>query len=850
MDGVDNGLEHGFKLKPGFVSIRREAVAYEFGESGVGEVAFVDFLKADKLLPADEFHTLSYRVGYCNAVIGRGGNNVAAAVGFAVRANEADVDGVNDGLALSGELDLRSLAIGELPAVVIDEGHSGVHVVRDVRAAAILGAELVNEVLGIKGDVAVVLPVLQLIGSDFIAGLVEIDESPVVRSSRRDAIDIDVYQLVDFISSGRFGRAHDLAGDGGDIASDYPSLIRAIPGQHERLFGVVGISMPVRDLLVVGGKNEVVIRLDGANARREVYSNIAVVLIQVETLVGVLGICVDAVEDYIKLIQLILGRLTGLAGLFRLLCLVNRGGGRNGHIADGDGIFHGLTGVRLRHGVGVVNVYGAISRDIDSDRAGVYGVTGAIDNNGATIAPHGVGDLDARGGDTVEVGDGDSVLKHIANSGRTLAVGNGNGLVYVELGHGLGARLFAGVFDAVVVDVELNDIAAALGSRGYREITIIDALVDRDGAKFRTVSGICGDDYMRYVVYENRVVFLLTHSGQIVVHEVVIIAPSICVRAYAVIRVGIAAVFCVNRNFNRIPIYIVTAIEFLYAIFKEIAVVHYMDFGGFGRQRLLRINDSIFSYGSRLNKRLPAVIPIRPRYELIRRIRIFWVSRHIIAERLPVIYEAHGVEGIVVSYVGSFFVIEVHNMEFVIIERNVVVWGQRFFLTSKFKLARRDLNRVFHITIFYICNGDVRDILRLNFLAVCAVAGYHKVSVVLFSIYTRKALIALRAEFLRPGRFNRDYLGVFVNIYVLAIQHLQHLIVINAIRHCKPVYFTRYAGISRVFYQINGQDQIITAAEYERVTVRSFADARNAVRLIPNTIVVNICDFVAIICQH
>ena len=176
------------------------------------------------------------------------------------------------------------------------------------------------------------------------------------------------------------------------------------------------------------------------------------------------------------------------------------------------------------------------------------------------------------------------------------------------------------------------------------------------------------------------------------------------------------------------------------------------------------------------------------------------------------INEAHGVEGIVVSCVGSFFVIEVHNMEFVIIERNVVVRGQRFFLTSKFKLSRRDLNRAFHITIC-ICNGDVRDIRRRNFLEVCAVAGYHKVSVVLFSIYTRKTLIALRAEFFRPGRFNRDYLGVFVNIYVLAIQHLQHLIVINAIRHCKPVYFTRYAGISRVFYQINGQDQIITAAE-------------------------------------
>ena len=597
------------------------------------------------------------------------------------------MDGVNDGLALSGELDLRSLAIGELPAVVIDEGHSGVHVVRDVRAAAILGAELVNEVLGIKGDVAVVLPVLQLNGSDFIAGLVEIDESPVVRSSRRDAIDIDVYQLVDFISSGRFGRAHDQAGDGGDIASDYPSLILAIPGQHERLFGVVGISMPVRDLLIIGGKNEAVIRLDGANARREVYNNNAVVQIQMETLVGVLGICVDAVEDYIKLIQLFLSGVTGLVGSgLGLLYLVNRGVDRIAHFAGGDGIFHGRTGVRLRHGVGVVNDHGAISRDIDSDVVTVFASGNglrlavlAANHDGAAAFPHGVGDLDVRSGTTAVVGDGDSVLKHIANSGRTLVAGNGNGLSYVELGHGLGARLFAafvGVFDAVVVDVELNDIAAALGSRGYREITIIDALVDRDGAKFRTVSGICGDDYMRYVVYENRVVFLLTHSGQIVVHEVVIIAPSICVRADVVIRVGMAAVFCVNRNFNRIPIYIVTVIEFLYAISKEIVVVHYMDFGGIGRQRLLRINDSIFSYGSRLNKRLPAVILIRPRYELIRRIRIFRVSRHtaVLGYSLTAyIHIANVIESIIITRICASFIIKCHYVRSVISSFNPVM---------------------------------------------------------------------------------------------------------------------------------------------------------------------------------
>ena len=789
MDGVDDGLEHGLKRKPGFVSVGREFVAYELGESGVGEVAGVDFLKADELLPAYELHVLSYRVGYCNAVIGRGGNNVAAAVGFAVRANEGHVYGVDDGLALdaegpagvgslpgaggevigqsngselaygggqrmgaglellafvvrggvgtavsegnrgdkgivlggelgavsvfndagyelavighsrgeilllntgivlnldleqlselfgggnfnaaldadgnavlidnplavspgkdelhlalrsggsmgafneaignvillgilghyrgygdgidavilgdfargiaasyevevypavvysrflvvvhanrqrgegvligalsrggalSDELDLRILAIhelpavvvvvdeaydgvlivrgvraaailgaelvnevlgikgdvavvlpvlqlngsdfiaglvgihespvvlarlrgaldidfyqgvdfligrliyaldgeldllihalGELPAVVIDEGHSGVHVVRDVRAAAILGAELVNEVLGFKGDVADVLPeVIQRNVSDVIAGLVGIHESPVVRSSRRDAIDIDVYQLVDFISSGRFGRAHDLAGDGG-IASDFPSFRLGAPGQHECPFGVVGVIMPVRDLLIIGGKNEAVIRLDGANARREVYNNNAVVQIQMETLVVVLGIFVDAVEVYGELIQLILGRVTGLVGRrLGLLCLVNRGGGRSGHFADGDGVTHGVTGVSVLHRVGVVNVHGVISRDIDSDVATAFASGNelkravlAANLDGAAAFPHGVGDNDVLGGDVVEAANGDSVLKHIANSGRPLVVGNGNGLVYVKLGHRLG----------------------------------------------------------------------------------------------------------------------------------------------------------------------------------------------------------------------------------------------------------------------------------------------------------------------------------------------------------------------------------------------------------------------------
>ena len=352
-----------------------------------------------------------------------------------------ELDGDFLGLALSDELDLRILAIGELPAVVIDEGHSGVPVVRDVRAAAILGAELFNEVLGIKSDVAVVLPVLQLNGSDFIAVRVGIHESPVVLRPKRDAIDKDFYQIADFISSGLVGRAHDLAGDGG-IASDFPSFRLGAPGQHERPFSGIGVIMPRRDLLIIGVKNEVVIRIDGADARHVVYNNNAVVPIQMETLVVVLGICVGALEDYGELIQLILGRVTGLVGRrLGLLSLVNRGGGRSGHFADGDGVTHGVTGVSVLHRVGVVNDHRATGRDIDSDRAGVYGVTGAIDNNGATIAPHGVGDNDVLGGDVVEAANGDSVLKHIANSGRPLAVGNGNGLLYVELGHGLRARI-------------------------------------------------------------------------------------------------------------------------------------------------------------------------------------------------------------------------------------------------------------------------------------------------------------------------------------------------------------------------------------------------------------------------
>ena len=290
------------------------------------------------------------------------------------------------------------------------------------------------------------------------------------------------------------GLAHDLAGDGG-IASDFPSFRLGAPGQHERPFGVVGVIMPVRDLLIIGGKNEAVIRLDGANARREVYNNNAVVQIQMETLVGVLDIFVDAVKDYGKLIQLILGRVTGLVGRrLGLLSLVNRGGGRSGHFADGDGVIHGLTGVRLRHGVGVVNDHGAISRDIDSDVVTAFAVSGnvlkmavlAVNLDGAAASPHGVGDNDVPGGDVAVVGDGDSVLKHIANSGRTLAVGNGNGLSYVELGHRLGARLFA----AFVVNFSAN----------YGLIFIITVVCTNGGTVTRNDGDCIGEAVIDYIV--------------------------------------------------------------------------------------------------------------------------------------------------------------------------------------------------------------------------------------------------------------------------------------------------------------------------------------------------------------
>ena len=63
------------------------------------------------------------------------------------------------------------------------------------------------------------------------------------------------------------GVALDLAGDGGS-ASDVPSFRYGVPGQQQRPFGVIGISMPARDLLVVSLKNKLVIRGNSA----DVYS--------------------------------------------------------------------------------------------------------------------------------------------------------------------------------------------------------------------------------------------------------------------------------------------------------------------------------------------------------------------------------------------------------------------------------------------------------------------------------------------------------------------------------------------------------------------------------------------------
>ena len=109
MDGVIgvgfNGFifKHGLELQPGLVGVGGEVVADQRGKCGVGELAGIDLLKANELLPAHKGLALGYGVGYLHAYVGHSGNNIAAAISFAVRAYKADVDGVNDLLALDAE---------------------------------------------------------------------------------------------------------------------------------------------------------------------------------------------------------------------------------------------------------------------------------------------------------------------------------------------------------------------------------------------------------------------------------------------------------------------------------------------------------------------------------------------------------------------------------------------------------------------------------------------------------------------------------------------------------------------------------------------------------------------------
>ena len=213
-----------------------EVVTDELGQ--VLEVEHEVIVEHVHVLPADELH--AFRSGG-NSGLNRGGQSGLRISGSntaflpnglpsGVVLAKFNVDGVDDGLALSGELDLRILALGELPAAVIDEGHSGIPVVRGV--GAVLLADLADKIAGVNGNVAVVLPeAIQRNVSDVIAFLVEAEESPVVRSSRRDAIDIDVYQLINFISSGFVGSGLGLVAVARDIDAELIPIIgiRACP---------------------------------------------------------------------------------------------------------------------------------------------------------------------------------------------------------------------------------------------------------------------------------------------------------------------------------------------------------------------------------------------------------------------------------------------------------------------------------------------------------------------------------------------------------------------------------------------------------------------------------------------
>ena len=231
MDGVDDGLEHGFELKPGFVGVGCEVVAHELGESGVGEVAVVDFLKPDELLPADEFHALSHRVGYLDSAVKHRGDNVAAAVGFAVRANEADVDGVigvglNGGLAhnLDGYGQLASCHSPRLVNIVEGKRHGGGLAVRE--AVLCLGVGVVPGLIH-SG--------IERYFDGGVVGLFNINERAVkepvylvrVRHFAVDAVDSDAVlnKVTDFTRSRH--RGHGGNGNGILLEQDFDGYIRS-----------------------------------------------------------------------------------------------------------------------------------------------------------------------------------------------------------------------------------------------------------------------------------------------------------------------------------------------------------------------------------------------------------------------------------------------------------------------------------------------------------------------------------------------------------------------------------------------------------------------------------------------
>ena len=112
------------------------------------------------------------------------------------------------------------------------------------------------------------------------------------------------------------GLALDLAGDGLSIAV-VPSF--ASPNQREGLANFVGISMPARDLLVVGVKNLIIVRHDEANVLFATLLNIisADGSLQIEGLgiFRVRNIFIDALKDNGELAQVIFSRVAGHVGL-------------------------------------------------------------------------------------------------------------------------------------------------------------------------------------------------------------------------------------------------------------------------------------------------------------------------------------------------------------------------------------------------------------------------------------------------------------------------------------------------------------------------------------------------------